>query len=572
MKVVKVILISLVLLLNFFIFRSRLEDSFNSMQGKNLVGEVKMGRRWRNFDKLRTEAVEYSGWSEEDKIDLSLDPQTQGLVVYEFTRPPGAQVAVLQLSLTHPDPGSNKVSISTNQQDWEMLVENNRFQHFAPPLDLNQYIANSEHFWIKIEATNKEVNGLPAVILYDFHLMHYQREIKMPPLILLGLFTFFPILFIIRPKKKIAIEFLIVFAVIFLGMHLSWKSLFENRYRAFDSDINCLTSQTEKFLSQDLTTALAGNYCLNKESLNVLIILTFWQLFGYGSEMAIKLSSLVFHWLTIGLTYTYGKKIGSVVGAAAAAVFIAVHPYLIDLSTRGLRDPAFTFVILIFSFWLFESNLKKNRNKVILVLAIIFAIYLRLHSIVQLIGLALIFMIARKKLKSGMVIMLTTFLIAAPIIITNLKTYNTWNYSEANHLKWNVNVEFSGQPGFPTKEEERMNPFQGPEISAFTYFFKLHTLPDLIISTLAGVRKTFGGLYFKDNLTGLVLFIAGAWLMLRRKALRYIPVLVFFLEIPHFFLTAKNLVEYRSMTQSLPFIGLTIGYIIDRLWQKLKRF
>ena len=205
MKVVKVILISLVLLLNFFIFRSRLEDSFNSMQGKNLVGEVKMGRRWRNFDKLRTEAVEYSGWSEEDKIDLSLDPQTQGLVVYEFTRPPGAQVAVLQLSLTHPDPGSNKVSISTNQQDWEMLVENNRFQHFAPPLDLNQYIANSEHFWIKIEATNKEVNGLPAVILYDFHLMHYQREIKMPPLILLGLFTFFPILFIIRPKKKIAI-------------------------------------------------------------------------------------------------------------------------------------------------------------------------------------------------------------------------------------------------------------------------------------------------------------------------------------------------------------------------------
>jgi len=44
------------------------------------------------------------------------------------------------------------------------------------------------------------------------------------------------------------------------------------------------------------------------------------------------------------------------------------------------------------------------------------------------------------------------------------------------------------------------------------------------------------------------------------------------LEIPHFFLTAKNLVEYRSMTQSLPFIGLTIGYIIDRLWQKLKRF
>ena len=139
------------------------------------------------------------------------------------------------------------------------------------------------------------------------------------------------------------------------------------------------------------------------------------------------------------------------------------------------------------------------------------------------------------------------------------------------HWKWNANVEFAGRPGFPSKEEMTINPFQGPKISATTYFFKLHTLPDLIISSLAGVRKAFEDLYFRDNWFGLVLFIAGGYLMLRNKSLWYIPVLVFFLEIPHFFLVAKNLVEFRSMTHSLPLIALTIGFAIDKIIATIRK-
>ena len=48
----------------------------------------------------------------------------------------------------------------------------------------------------------------------------------------------------------------------------------------------------------------------------------------------------------------------------------------------------------------------------------------------------------------------------------------------------------------------------GPPISSFTYFFKLHSISDLIISTLTGIRKTFEDLYFKDNFLVLILFIA----------------------------------------------------------------
>ena len=138
------------------------------------------------------------------------------------------------------------------------------------------------------------------------------------------------------------------------------------------------------------------------------------------------------------------------------------------------------------------------------------------------------------------------------------------------HLKWNSNVEFAGQPGFPSKESVALNPFQGPEISPATYFFKLHTFPDLAISTLGGVIKTFQYLYFKKNLIGFYLFIIGSYLIIKKKNLWYILFLVFFLELPHFFLASKNLVEYRSMTHSLPFIALVIGYALDQIIAKIK--
>ena len=249
---------------------------------------------------------------------------------------------------------------------------------------------------------------------------------------------------------------------------------------------------------------------------------------------------------------------------------MGTHPYLVQLSARGLRDTVFTLIIMVFAYLLFETGLKRARNWLAIFLIGVGSIYVRLHSLFQLIGLLIIFVAAKRNIKQGLIVTLMLFLIAWPLINNNWKLYHTWNYSEEMHWKWNTNVEFAGKPGFPSKESMTVNPFQGPPISSFTYFFKLHSISDLIISTLTGIRKTFEDLYFKDNFLVLILFIAGGWQMIKDKRLRYILILIFLLEVPHFFLVSKNLVEFRSMTQSLPFIGLVIGYIIDRLWQKLR--
>jgi len=569
-KALKIILIGLVVLLNFFIFRPSLVDSFNSLHGKNLVGEVKLGKLWGNFDKLRSDALEFSGWSENDKIDLSLDPQTKGVTVYQFTKPEIAQVVSLQVAVAQPNQGTNRISVSIDQQSWQTVGEN-KYYHFVP-LDITDVVGNEQKFWVKIEASNEATAGQPAVIVYDLYLMFYRHEVKLPPLVLILTTIFFPCLLIFRPKKPIAVKLALLFIVLALGLHLSLRNLFDYRYHSFDSDVICLTQEVPRFLSLDIKSALLGNYCGNKESLNPLIIIAFWKIFGFGSEMGIRFSSLIFHWLTVILVFWYGKKVISFTAGLTAALFIGTQPYLIQLSARGLRDSAFTFILALFIYLLFETRLKKIRHIMAIFLTSLFSIYLRLHSLVQLIGLTLVFVIAKRKLKHGLVLITMILLIAWPLIATNLKAYQTWNYSEEMHLKWNTNVEFAGQTGFSSKESITINPFQGPKISATTYFFKLHSSSDLVVSTLAGVRKTFEDLYFRHFQPLVILFIAGSWLMLRNKLLWYIPVLVFFLEIPHFFLAAKNLIEFRSMTQSLPFIGLTIGYIIDRLWTKLKRF
>lgn len=584
---IKTVLIGLVILLNFNIFKTELASSFSSFKGKNLVSDVKMGRLWGNFNQLKEGAVEYSGWSEKDTIDLSLDPQTKGLVIYEFEKPKTANLVILQLSFYYPINGSNKISVSTDKANWQTISEN---QHsLSTSLDVTKHLKDSNRFWIKLEAANNNIKTAskpPIVILNDFCLFFYQREFKIPRLVLMFATTFLPILLIIRPNSKKAIKLILLFLVFSLGLHLSLQNLYDNRYHSFDNDVICLTQEVPRFLSLDVKGKLLGNYCGNKESLVMLIIIAFFKIFGLYSEMALRLSSLLFHWLTIVFIFIFGKKIKSFTTGLIAALFLSIHPYLIHLSTRGMRDSAFTFIATVFIYLLFATDLKLLRNKVMLFLTGMFSIYLRLHSLLQFISIVPIFILFKtikkgfplkhcskyfNSLKQSLFVVLSLFLIALPLILSNLKTYHTWNYSEAMHLKWNTNVEFVGQPGFPSKESVALNPFQGPEISPFTYFFKLHTLPDLIISSLAGVRKTFEDLYFRDNWLGLVLFISGGWLMLKNKQLWYIPFLVFFLEIPHFFLATKNLIEYRSMTHSLPLIALTIGFAIDKIIATIRK-
>lgn len=563
-KTSQLLFLCLVFLANYFAFKKQLVESYQSFKGKNLIDIISIGRNWSNFERFKNDAIEFKGWSEINRVDLALDPQSQGIAIYQFNRPQAARVVSLHADLSRSGTINSHLSVSTDKENWH------EFSLQSPPWNLTELVGDKLTFWLKIEGENIAQSGNPAVLLYQFSLMFYQKEIIFPPLTLILATLFLPAMLIFQPKRKKVIGWLLFFIVLELGLYLGLEKLNENRYKVLDNDVICLIHVTPQFLAANWKEGLLGNYCGNKESLNLLIIASFWKLFGYGSEIAVRLSSFFFHLLTIIVVFLYGRKIKSDFVGIIAALFIATHPYLIELSTRGMRDNAFTFLVTAFAFLLWETNLYKLKSMAVFFIIAAMSIYLRLHSLLQFIGLAGLWLIDTRKWRQALIICGSILGLAFPLVAHNLDKYGTWNYSEQMHLKWNVNVEFAGQPGWPTKEEMARRPFEGPAISAFTYFFRLHTFSDLVKTTISGVISTFQYLYFRPFRLGILLFIWGVVVILRERRLRYIPVLVFFLEIPHFFLQGKGLVEYRSMTQSLPFIGLILGYIIDRLWIKFK--
>ena len=385
----KIFLLVLILTLNWLIFRTAIMTAIASWEGKNLVSEVKMGKLWGNFDQSRTDAVEFSGWSGKDNIDLSLDPQTKGVAIYEFTRPEEARKTILQIALAKPSPGSNKISVSTDQNNWQTAGEN-KYYHLVP-LDITGLIGRQSKFWVKIEASNEAVAGPPTVVLYDFYLMFYNHEFIFPSLVPILVSVFIPILIIVGPTKKKMIKACLLFLIFSWGLYLAWQNLYSYRYHSFDGDVICLTQEVPRLISLDFKPAVLGNYCGNKESLNPLIIIAGWKLFGYGSEMGIRFTSIFFHILTIMFVFWYGKKIKSFTTGLIAALFVGTHPYLVQLSARGLRDTVFTLIIMVFAYLLFETGLKRARNWLAIFLIGVGSIYVRLHSLFQLIGLLIIF-------------------------------------------------------------------------------------------------------------------------------------------------------------------------------------
>lgn len=532
------------------------------VRGQNLIREDGASLNRGSFEKLRTEAVEYSGWSEKDKISLVLEPGVKGIAIYRYQKPLGTKVVTLESYFGRPNPGTNEMSVSSDNKNWQPIIQNSFMNE--KPVEITDKILQSESFFVKIEANNQSPRDYS--VLQSLNLNYFKEPVYIPN-ILIAIVTFFlPIVFILRPS----FSKLLLIAVLLIGLYLSFSALNTYGYRSLDPDAICLKNAV--FNVRDLKTGFFGVFCV-KESAIVMIYLTFFKIFGHGSELAIRFSSVFFHLATIVLVFLYGKKIGSNIGATISSLLVASHPYLVSLSIRGVRDTAFTFAVLLFTYLFFETNLTFFKRKLQLIFSVFLLIYLRLHSLIQFIPVVIIFTLSKRVFwKEGIFALLTLILLSFPIILTNLKYYKTWNYSEQMHTRWNTNVEFQGKPGFPTVEEVTKQSFRGEPVSTYTYFFKLHTIEDLIISSFRGMIKTFRELYFLSYGYGIfLLFTFGSLLMIKSRALRYMPFLIFFLEIPHFFFVEKVLVEFRSLTHSIPFIALTIGYAVDIIGKILRK-
>lgn len=576
MTIIKILLVIVVILFNFLFYKSEI-ISILSVRGPNLQKEDNYSANYATFNKLREDALEFSGWSEKDKIGLSLDPGGKGVALYRFQKPKNTKVIILEPYFDYPKIGRSNLSFSLDGEKWQTLVENKTIEQES--INLTSLLKDREVFFIKFKAENnvqKDQDPSTSPILKNFTVLYFKKEIQIPNFSFILLSLFIPIFIILGGLKnpRALFPFLLLISILSLGLHLSLEKLSQERYHSLDVDTVCLMNAVKNFQFSSLKNGILGNFCGTKESGIIIIYLLFYKIFGFGSELAVRFSGIFFHLLTIIIVFIYGRKVNSILTASVASFFIATHPYLVSLSIRGLRDTVFIVATTLFIYLLFEKDLRFLKNKFLIFLSAIFLIYLRLHSLIQLAFITLIFGFSKTLLfksfvffKQAVFLLTMLFLVSLPVILVNLKIYNTWNYSEMMHTRWNANVEFAGKPSFPSAESVARDPFQGKPVSTFDYFFRLHTPQDLIISSYKGMLKTFNDLYFPYNPKWLLffIFIIGSVLMIKRKVFWYIPFLVFFLEIPLFFLAEKNLVESRSLTQSLPFIALILGFAIEKI-------
>ena len=71
------------------------------------------------------------------------------------------------------------------------------------------------------------------------------------------------------------------------------------------------------------------------------------------------------------------------------------------------------------------------------------------------------------------------------------RLYGDWTWD--NNARWWANIEFAGRPGWPSKVEMwRNTEGTGAKMTAFDYFFGLHTVPEFVVGNVRGLSKIIG--------------------------------------------------------------------------------
>jgi hypothetical protein len=150
-------------------------------------------------------------------------------------------------------------------------------------------------------------------------------------------------------------------------------------------------------------------------------------------------------------------------------------------------------------------------------------------------------------------------------------------YDQAKHSRWFTNVEFAGQPGFPSKEEVARDAYTGPRITFWEYVFRLHSPGQVALGYLRGYGKMLyhleliGRADVVERLIGLrwdwvdwvvrLLGWAGMLLALRTRH-AWLSIAILVLLLPIAFPYDRDVTErYRLTLIVFPFFVCGIGLL-----------
>ena len=283
------------------------------------------------------------------------------------------------------------------------------------------------------------------------------------------------------------------------------------------------------------------------------------------------LLSLVLLWVAYRLfsDYTGQPLVGILVGS-----LLCVNPYLVGLSTQGMREEAYLVAVLCFVYVVFASGTRLSLRSQLIGLALsgVAVQLLRFNSYVFLIPLLAVWAWRQAAGKRRYVALPVLFivLLSVPHMVHNYRANGDPMYSVNVHFSFARNHEFVnfkkiGCEGCPSREVLQVNCCGGPPVGLYGYLFGMHSLEEIVERMSRGyldmyLRPTvwFGIQSGTQSYLGYAFYLVGLGAVLFSPYRAMVGVIVLLANGVPFAMTLE--IDPRLGVQTAPFVTFILAY------------
>ncbi|MCB2156895.1 glycosyltransferase family 39 protein [bacterium] len=254
-------------------------------------------------------------------------------------------------------------------------------------------------------------------------------------------------------------------------------------------------------------------------------LLRAWFVCAPETAASARFFSMLISLAALAAVFLVGVRLMGWVPGIVAALAVAVLPEWADIASKVLRiDLVVLLTMGAFAnrLWLEDRPWWRSASWAIVGTAMVLTRISALSFIVPIIAWEAI----RKRWNWGEVFIPVLLLIVllAPHLRFNQRHSPDGDlfYSSTVHTRFYLNAEHIGEPGWPTAEEYRANPYSGDPVTSLGYFFKFHTLPEVIVGHVKGYWNLFVWRHPRVSMFFgwewlMIPGLVGAWAMLRDR-------------------------------------------------------
>lgn len=523
------LLSSIIILFLFFHFK------YNITNIKSIKTYIYLDGFNDNCSKSINDSIYAKGWGI-TQYGWGLAPSKSGVLIYEFSNLSEDTETHIRLWFYSTEKLDNSLGVSIDRGLTYNLISKNK-NYKEEQIDITPYIKKNDSFRLKFSATNrgkkpivvidkmhltlarrKEVDYLTSFLwfvflpLISFFILQYfnvnKKKAFIISLILIPIIILISLVFSSKLLTKISMFSYLFFMLIILSIYMNLRLKNKEHKLEFNKKLliflfigilllafslrldhlvtspNPLDPDVGSYRNAPIQKSFLNFYdASSREPLWPFVYKIVFSVFG-ESDMIIRIITIFFSILIVSLTFKVGKEFANDFVGLFAAFLVAINPFLIFNSIRGLKMEIFTCLLLLMFYYLFirEMNLKKRLITVGILGGL--ACLLRLESLVIVffvLGYFIIKNIIRKPQDYKKITIWTACGILITLIMVGPFMYNCYKekgdpfFPLTKHTVAWRNIEFKGQEGFLTVEEVRANLYTGKKVTGAEYVFKMHT-------------------------------------------------------------------------------------------------